>query len=776
MAGLSSIDGLASNLNTTEIINAMMEAESAHVTLMQEQQTEKTQRLTIYNGISALLLGLKAKASALKSADAFEKYSVTVSDEDYLTAAASSDIEMGSYNISISQLARNHQIASQGFADSDSTTVGTGSIQIQVGDGSETSIAINSSNNTLEGIKKAINNAKAGVTASIINDGTKSNQYRLIITSGKTGEAGVITLTSDLSGGTAPDFETSSFDAPETLKWSSTASSTASLGATAEYTGSSNKTYKFTVQGTGVQTVGSGDIILNWTDGTNSGTLTVSASDTEVALTGTGSDGLSLTFSAGDLVAGNTFQVQTFSPTVQSAQDAIISIGSSDGDASPISIVSSSNTISGLVGGLTLNLKQVTESSGIQIDVTGDTSASRALIEDFINQYNEVVERIGDYLDYNAETEEAGAMLGDSTLMYIEQQLRSQLFTVADGLESGIRSLSDLGIRTSSLGKLTIVNSSALDEALQENLDDVMKLFTNYGSSSSGKITFLGASNATKASTSLGYAVKITQAAAKGYLTGTPVTDPSETPLTISDSNNTIRLKVDGIVSEDIVLTNGTYTSFEDLAEEVQAKIDEDDNIGSLGVNVSYIDTGETGFLKIESSSYGTASSVFIEAGAPNSALVTLGLALGTVTEGVDVAGTINGEPATGVGRLLTGKPDNKTTDGLQLQVDLLDSELLNESEATVYMGKGVASRFDDLLDSLTKGSNGMLARKSSAINAQIDLIKTRIEQETSRLSIRREALVKKFYQLETILSELNAESSTLETQFDQLSSNWKIG
>jgi len=778
MPGFNSIDGLASSLNTTEIVEAIINAERGHIRLMEEQLASRTDQMTVYNSVSALLIGLKTKAAQLAQPATFDKTKISISDDSYISAAVSGKVAAGSYRLSIEQLARNHQIATQGFVDSDSTSTGTGTFKIQRGDSSATTIIIDSTNDTLEGLKQAINASGAGVTASIINDGSESNPYRLLLTSEKTGLSGRISVTNQLTGGESLDFSGSSFDIPETLSWSAAATSAVSLGSSASYSDSANKQYTFTVAGAGVQTIGSGDILIDWSDGTDSGTITVSAADTEVALEGDGSDGLTVSFAAGDLVGGDIFQVQAFSPVVQEAMDARVSLGTSSATGSPIVITSATNTIENLIGGVTLNLKKLTDANTPEITITTeqDSAGIRSSIEDFIKQYNEVMSRISGFLKYDVETEQAGTLQGDSTLLSIDSRMRSMISTVVDGIDSGYRMLADIGIRSSALGELRVADSSKLDQAISEDLSEVLKLFTNWGDSSISKITYLGGSSASKASGLDGYDVDITQVATHGYLTGTVINSPSENPLTIDDNNNTIKLKVNGLVSEDIVLTNGTYNSFAELVAEIQGKIDADDRIGSLNVTVSYVDTGATGYLGVESSSYGSNSKVEIQAGSANSALTLLGLAQARVTEGLDVVGTINGEEATGSGQILTGNKGNGTTEGVRLKVELEAADLMDEAEANIVIAKGVASKFDDLLDSLTKATDGLLARRTSAVQSQVDLTTERIEHEEERLAIRKEALFTKFIAMEQLLSSFNSQSAFLETQLSQINSNWNYG
>jgi len=66
------------------------------------------------------------------------------------------------------------------------------------------------------------------------------------------------------------------------------------------------------------------------------------------------------------------------------------------------------------------------------------------------------------------------------------------------------------------------------------------------------------------------YSVIITAAASKGYYQGGVITDPALSPITLDSTNNVIKLKMDGLISDDLVLGKGTYSSGDALAREIQ--------------------------------------------------------------------------------------------------------------------------------------------------------------------------------------------------------------
>ncbi len=769
MAGTQSIDGLASNLNTTQIIDAIIQAERRPAALMEQDQADKTKEISTFQSLAAKLLAVQSSLAGLGNETTFSQASLSVSDENLLSATADGRVTPGTYALRILALASAHQIASQGYSDPNQAVLGTGTITLSLGDRSGTTLTIGQGEGSLLGIKKAINDAKIGITASIIYDGTSSNPYRLVLTGSQTGQKNRISITSDLTGGKNLDFQTTSFDDPEILRFSALATSQVTLGVTAGYTGNVNKTFTVTVGGTGTQTVGQGNITLHWSDGASQGDLVVSQADTEVV----GPEGLKLSFADGALVAGDIFQVSTFAPTLQQAADAQVAIGSSAEGASPIVIRSETNTVKDVIPGLTLTLKGVTTDAGgpVTIKTELDSDAVKDKINALITAYNGVMQFIDDQNKFDSDTKEAGTLLGDLTLMSVQSRLRAAVTDPVAGLSQKLNALSTIGVRTDVNGRLVFRDPSRLTQALEDNFDAVVKLFADSASSSSQGVAFLSAAATIRGGAT--YAVDITQVATHGLIQGQKISDPAVSPLTLSGADNRLRLRLDGVVSNDIVLTARSYASGDDLAQELQAKITADDKIGSRGVTVEWVDVGDEGFLRLTSATYGSTSKVEMIASAPNNAYGKLGLAAAEVHAGENVAGTINGELATGQGQTLTGKDGNRTTAGLRLSVTLSESQLKQGDDATLTISKGVASVLGETLDRITKSGDGVIARKTGGLEKQVENIKLQVKDFDARLVLRREFLTLQFSQMEQTLSQLQSESSFLDSQLQNISANW---
>ena len=764
------IDGIISGFNTEEMIEAIIKYEALSVELVQAQQTEATNKLTTWNSIEALLVSIKADASLLSDKSLWKAKSATSSHEDIISVSSSTNATPGRYFLTVDQLATNHQTASQGIS-SLTQTFGSGTFEIQVGNGSPTVITVDNSNNNLNALKDAINASNAGVTAAVINDGSETNPYRLVLTANESGAAGEITVTTNLTGSEVPMFSPQ-FDLPEKLSWSDNATSNPILSTGSTYTGDENKTYTFTVGGTGEQTVGNGDIEINWSDGTNSGTITVSATDTDIELTGAGADGLSVYFSAGTLVAGDTFQVQAFAPTVQQGQDAQVRLGSTMGGGSPIVFTHYSNTITDLIDGVTLELNSLSDGQQVEINISEDRDKIKGQITSFITKYNEYQDFIDEQFAYNEETGEAGMLLGETSLMLLQNDIRSTLTNNLTGLPDNMRRLAQAGVTFNSRGKLDF-DSSVFDEAMDENFADLMNLFRSSGATNSTKIEYISSSASTKISTS-GYDVNITQAATQGSFTGTAITNPGTTPLTLDSTNNRIKLTINNITTDDIILAERTYNSGADLAKEIEDKINSDRNVSGIGVTVEWVDSGSNGHLVIRTDTYGDTSTINMDTVPTNSGHDILGFTNGTAEAGLDVEGTINGESATGNGQYLIGDNGNDNTAGLKLLITFTEPELVaGEAEGSVFFNKGFADVLNDKLTGYTDPYDGSLKSRKNSLQSQIDAYAKRIETLEYQLNIRRVSLYKQFQEMESALADLQSQQDYLTSQISSLNSNW---
>ena len=127
-----------------------------------------------------------------------------------------------------------------------------------------------------------------------------------------------------------------------------------------------------------------------------------------------------------------------------------------------------------------------------------------------------------------------------------------------------------------------------------------------------------------------------------------------DNPISIDEDNDTLVINVNGVTSGTLTLTQGDYASADLLAQELQLRINNDENIEDTGdtVTVSYNSTSQR--FEFQSNEYGSDSSIsFSSVDTDTEAELGFGNNVGKVSAGLDVKGTINGEAATGTGQFL---------------------------------------------------------------------------------------------------------------------------
>ncbi len=135
MAGISSGIGLVSGINTTELINQLISIEERPVaTLQQRIQALDVQR-TAFIGLSARLLSIRNAVGNFDKSSFFKQFSATSSNESVLVARASERTLPGSARLRVFSLVSNNSLITRGFADTDQSSVGVGTISIELGNG-----------------------------------------------------------------------------------------------------------------------------------------------------------------------------------------------------------------------------------------------------------------------------------------------------------------------------------------------------------------------------------------------------------------------------------------------------------------------------------------------------------------------------------------------------------------------------------------------------------------------------------------------------------------
>lgn len=154
-------------------------------------------------------------------------------------------------------------------------------------------------------------------------------------------------------------------------------------------------------------------------------------------------------------------------------QRAVDLLGSVNG--APIR--STTNTLDNLVDGVSVQVKRIT-SSAVEATVQRDTASMKALVQQFVNAYNETNKFLADQTRYNADTKSAATLQGDRVAVGLQGQLRTLVATQSSA-SSVFGTLSSVGISLERDGALKI-DTGKLDKAL-ENLPELSKLFSADG-------------------------------------------------------------------------------------------------------------------------------------------------------------------------------------------------------------------------------------------------------------------------------------------------------
>lgn len=663
MSSLSSLSttglnfgGLATGIDSSKIIDGLTKLNQQRIDTLKSRQQQVLDRQSAYVGLQTRMAELQLQASKLarSAGGAFDGRTVSTTDDKVLTATAGTAASAGTYSVTVGSLAQAHQTASAGFADPNAK-IKTGTLTLQAGSGTAVSVTVDSRNNTLQGLADSINAAGGEVKAAVINDGS-ANPYRLLLTSTKTGTAGAISVTNNLTGGTG-----------------------ASIDPTAT--------------------------------------------------------------------------------TVQAATDAQVTLGSGAG---AITVRSSTNQVTSLIPGVSLDLKTASPTTPIILSVATDTKGATDAVKGFVDSFNAVIDYVKDQTRYDAETQTAGQLIGERDVISLQNDLASVITSVVPGLASGSNRLSAVGITLGNDGKLA-VDDAKLAQAVGgsgSGLADLKKLFGVTGSSDNPAVQFGIATSKTKPSGVSAYQVQITTPATRAAVTaGTALPGT----VSISPPNNTLMLRLNGLTSTGITLAPGSYTP-DQLASMLQQSINT--NAGLSG-NTAVVGVDGDGKLSITSQQFGSGSKVSFAGGTALSVLGFTGTESGS---GADVVGNfvVDGqtEAATGSGQTLTGKSGNANTDGLLVRATGSDP-----TTAAVTVTQGLAGKLNAALGKFLDATGGKLKAINDGYTKQFDELNAQITKQNTMMEAKKTELTLRFAAMESAVSKLKGLGASLTSLIPKASS-----
>ncbi len=169
--------------------------------------------------------------------------------------------------------------------------------------------------------------------------------------------------------------------------------------------------------------------------------------------------------------------------------------------------------------------------------------------------------------------------------------------------------------------------------------------------------------------------------------------------------------------------------------------------------------------LQLTNDSYGSKYSFTIEEDTDSGLWTGSMTTPVTVDNGLDVAGTINGESATGSGQNLTGDGGTDNIDGLIIKYTGSTTGEIGNLKLTL----GIAELFDRTLFSITDSYEGYLGFKQNSLSDRIDAIDDDIDRMQTRLDQKMEMMINRFVAMELAISTIQSQSSWLSSQLNSL-------
>lgn len=433
-------------------------------------------RISGYAAISYGLQEVNTAMTALKDQNSFNALTASNTDTSAFSITPSASSSVGSHSVSVNQLAQAQRTVSGGFAASSSSLNGGNPMTLALTVGSSTgtstptttNIELPAGRDTPQDIVNFVNASNAGVTAQLVNTGSGTNPYQIVLT-GATGSANAFSLTAKYSMGGVQD-------------------------ATSSINNGTPMTLKLTVKGTEYDLSNVADnpnaivAAINGAKDSQGNSLGMTASvDASVAgstfpykidISGPSSDSsnfsLSIDYGTGTAVPAVTPGLSFPSGATgnQAAADSQVNV---DG----ISYTRSSNTLTDVIPGATMNLTTTTPTNTpATVNFSLDTSTIVTNINNLVQAYNDSHSIFSAVTDPKSTLATYGATLvGDSTARMLQSQVRSLFTNVSSTPGSTINSLWQIGISIDASGTMS-VDSTKLNSALTSNYSDVVKMFT----------------------------------------------------------------------------------------------------------------------------------------------------------------------------------------------------------------------------------------------------------------------------------------------------------
>ena len=687
-----------------QILTGLMQIESIPLTQLQKQVGGVQTEISAYGQLTSALSTFQQSLMQLSLPTQFQQFSATSSNTSTLTASAVVGAQPGTYTVNTTQRAQAQSLATAGQASLNThLSSGGGSSTVTFSFGTQNgstftpnlsqsggSITLNSGNDTLSGLRDAINTANLGVTASIVNNGS-GTPYQLVLTSNQTGanesmqisvqgDAGISSLLTYPPG--AGDTLTQTVQAQNaqltvnglTLTSASNTVATALPGTTLNLLQTGTSTVTVANNVSAVQTnidnfvsayntlQSSLKSLTAYNPGGTNGALIGDSTTTEIqnqlqrvvasALSGTGSGYSSLSAVGIGLSNDGTLSVDdsALSKALQTNPNQFAALFGTAGSAT-------NSNVTYLIGGTN------TQPGSYAVDITQAATQGT-----FVGSSTPTLDSATGSIALNGPTTIAAVTTlsltigGTTTAVNLTAGTYNTPADVAAMLQSAITASGASATVSQSNGVLSLTPAGGGGQTISVS-----------DGTSTGATKLFGASSVTNNST------------------------------TIPSGGLPLTLTVDGSQAS-VTLGAGIYTPAQ-LATALQTAINTSSTLQQSGVSVNV--TQNNGVLSIASTSFGSKSSVSVI----GTGVTQLFGSSATITAGVDVQGTIGGYAATGDGQVLTVGNSGPAA-GLTIQVTGSSTGPLG----AINYSQGYASLLNAIVTTATNPTSGAIVGATKAL------------------------------------------------------------
>jgi len=182
--------GIATGLDVNSIISQLMALERRPLDALEAKQKAVEAQISAFGTLKSALSTFSSAMAALTDVSKFQPYAASTSNDTRVTATLGEGASPGRFSLNVTRLASTHKLSSGTYAVG--AAVGTGTLNFNVG-GESFSVAVDATNNTLEGIRDAINGASGNskVTAAVLNS---ASGPMLLLSANDSGAANAIAI------------------------------------------------------------------------------------------------------------------------------------------------------------------------------------------------------------------------------------------------------------------------------------------------------------------------------------------------------------------------------------------------------------------------------------------------------------------------------------------------------------------------------------------------------------------------------------------------------